>query len=171
MTRNESAASPIVSSMSREIWDSDPSPYLQVHQLWEKGAAGRFAPDWHDLDLVADVPKFIQFFVVTDILSDGDHRFRLCGSGHVKHHGEDLTGRLLSEDKNQWRREHLENDYAAVVALRQPRVFEVTYEDVMEPVLVYRAPLSRDGEHVTGVLSFLFRDDTSPKISAWYFRY
>lgn len=150
--------------------DACESPAIvQFHAYWNQCRGDKWAPSWSDIDLL-DIPAgMIRYVIVCDVLEDGDYYFRYWGSGHAAYHNMDFSQKNLSDMQFPWAKDALGFQYGHVVETKKPWVFLVSYENLRRPVPSYRAPLSNDGETVTGLLSFVPRQDVENELRAWHF--
>lgn len=164
-----SDTSPIRSRVEGDPADHIDEAIVLFHAYWLSKANGRFAPAWSEIDL-SDMPaEYIPYIVVCDVVPGGDYRFRYWGRGHADYYGVDYTGKLLSTLEPAWAQEHLRIQYDRTVEIARPVAFTIEYRDLEQPAYSYRAPLSDDGERVTGIFSIADRKTVRDSVRAWYF--
>ncbi len=161
--------SPITGVEPEPVGKDTPTAVAQFHAYWVSRCGNGWAPRWADIDLLDISPEMIRYVVVSDILGDGDLYFRYWGSGHAMYYDMDYSHRKLSDMHFSWLEELLRYQYDHVIATRKPWVFKVRYVNLDGSFPSYRAPLSNDGETVTGVISFVPRQDVESELRAWHF--
>lgn len=164
-----SEPSPIRSRVEGDPADHVDEAIVLFHAYWLSKANGRFAPAWSEIDLSELPPDLLPYVIVCDVLPDNDYRFRYWGRGHADYYGEEYSGRLLSDLKPDWAQEHLRVQYDRVVETGRALAYTIEYQELAQPVYSYRAPLSDDGETVTGIFSVVDRKTVRDSMRAWYF--
>lgn len=164
-----SERNPIRSRIEADPADHIDEAMVLVHAYWLSKAAGRFAPKWSEISLLELPAPYIPYVIVCDVIPGPDYQFRYWGRGHADYYGEDYTGRKLSDIRPDWAQEHLRVQYDRVVETRRALVYDIEYEDMSKVVYSYRAPLSDDGENVTGIFSVVDRKIVRDSMRAWYF--
>lgn len=164
-----SESNPIRSRIEEDPAEHIDEAIVLFHAYWLSKAKGRVAPAWSDLDLTDLPPVYIPYAIVCDVLPEDDYHFRYWGRGHTDYYGMDYTGQPLKNVMPLWAQENLRHQYDRVVELRAPRVFTTEYENLSIPVYSYRAPMSDDGERISGIFSIVDRKDVRDSMRAWYF--
>lgn len=164
-----SERNPIRSRIEADPADHIDEAMVLVHAYWLSKANGRFAPTWADINLFELPAPYIPYVIVCDVLPKKDYRFRYWGRGHTDYFGEDYTGRFLTDISPDWAQDHLRTQYDRVVEARLPLAYNIEYENLPTTVYSYRAPLSDDGENITGIFSVVDRKIVRDSMRAWYF--
>ncbi len=164
-----SDGSPIFRIDPEPVGDGTPSSVVTFHEYWQSRRGDSWAPRWADIDLTEIPPPMLPYVVVCDVLSDGDLFFRYWGSGHANYYVREFSHKKLSDMHFPWLEEILRYQYQHVIDTRRPWVFQVHYHNLDAPVPSYRSPLSNDGERVTGLLSFVPREDVETALRAWHY--
>jgi hypothetical protein len=119
---------------------------------WESIRGGRAMPRRSDID-PAQIPRLLPFVMLVDVLVDPlDFRFRLVGTEIDAITTSGLRGQRFSENPRLARNSNIWNDYAAVIATRQPRTGPVDYigtDRFVRDVRHCLMPLSENGETVS----------------------
>jgi hypothetical protein len=128
----------------------------RIYEYWLTKAASDRMPSRQDIKLPELRDLAPQIFIVDVLTGPLQFRFRLFGSHLVELAGQDLTGRILSEDAGNSRANQVYADYKSVVETCQPRFDQrVQVEwlgrryDSYERIIM---PLSQDGQTVTMLL-------------------
>ncbi len=137
----------------------NPVPDFEVVlAYWHSQRGDAFAPSWQTFDLMELPPHLMPACMVVDIpTDDGPLRYRYFGSAIAASHGFELTGKTSDDIESTRLRNHIVNQYRAIVEGRRPRLFAseiYVKQGVPKRDLLLRLPLSDDGETVTAVVSF-----------------
>lgn len=129
-------------------------PLGQVFELWKQWAAGRSAPMWRDVDMLALPPELIPQTVVVDIVDGGeDFRYRFWGTGYADHYGIDETGNLLSESIGPSFIEATFKQLHDVMTQNRPVAFEVSIRTTLTHTLQHKVNLRLPIEGTPGNVS------------------
>ena len=128
-----------------------------THGYWEERRAGRLAPAWKDIDLIALPPALVPRVCVVDVVTGPlDFLYRFWGTQITDMHRYDLTGRSVRLLTPQSYAETVFRQYAEVVESTEPRSF-ITEVPLADGRFTFyatiRLPLSSDGRTVDRVLS------------------
>ncbi len=126
-----------------------------LFDYWNRKRGQRFAPGRRDIDpadLVSVLPRILLF----DVIDGGrDFRVRLAGTDTFGLHGEEITGRLVSEFWPPAFRDSVLAAYRNLIHMRQAEYARVDYTVAGHSAGGYhvlRLPLSEDGESVSMIL-------------------
>lgn len=123
--------------------------------LWNRKAAGRFAPARADIDWLEMPMDVVPRIIIVDVLGPPlDFQYRFFGTWHVQCHGRDLTGTCVSEYAEPDYRAFVLKEYAGVVGARQPTlsVVAMTLKDLPYTCEILRLPLSSDAVDVDKIM-------------------
>ncbi|MDA0703717.1 MAG: PAS domain-containing protein [Proteobacteria bacterium] len=134
------------------------TPRLQeVHAYWIALKGERFAPRPDEIRPEGLRPNVMPFVVLTDILREPfDLRFRLIGTAIVDAHGIELTGTPVADLRPREYADLVWRQYLDLLRERAPQVFGIETlgrEERWSRQVVFRAPLSSDGETIDTVLA------------------
>lgn len=129
-------------------------PLWDVFELWKQWAAGRAAPTWRDVDMLALPAEIIPQTVVVDALNGGeDFRYRFWGTGYADHYGIDETGRLLSRSVGPSFIEATFKQLHDVMSQHRPIAFEVSIRTTLTKTLQQKINLRLPIEDTPGRVS------------------
>jgi len=133
-------------------------PLGKVFELWKQWAAGRSAPTWRDVDMLALPPELIPQTVVVDIVNGGeDFRYRFWGTGYADHYGIDETGKLLSQSIGPSFIEATFKQLQDVMTQNRPIAFEVSIRTTLTNTLQHkinlRLPIEDSPDHVSNIMT------------------
>lgn len=129
-------------------------PLWQVYELWKTWAAGKNAPIWQDVDMLALPPEIIPQTVVVDVVDGGeDFRYRFWGTGYADHYGIDETGNLLSRSIGPSFIEATFKQLHDVIAQNRPIAFEVSISTTLTRTVQRKINLRLPIEDVVGKVS------------------
>lgn len=139
--------------------DTELSPILRDALVtWHSLRGDRELPPWSVQHFLEFPPKLLSLAVLAtyDGASDG-FRVRYWGSHRYDLHGEDYTGRLVSEIGPECIGEKLRNEYAEVRRARRPLKVHSQFKSRSQGEIrkyMLRLPFASEGEAVDGILSF-----------------
>ena len=140
------------------------SPALQrLHADWEARRRGRELPARADFDPL-DLRYILGYLNVVEVLRDPVRfRYRLFGTGMVRHTGVEMTGRLVGDYPDPAVAEHVHRRYAETMTLRRPTVVQHRRPPANDRTLLYESlvlPLSSDGAEIDMLMAgFAFSAD------------
>lgn len=127
-------------------------------RYWNDLRADAFAPGWRDFDLMQIPAALLPYTIVADLhLDQGYVGYRYYGSGMAELHGFELTGKTSNDLQPPGLRAHIVAQYREVAEARRPLLFAtdiVVKQGIRMRHLVFRLPLSNDGETVSNVVTF-----------------
>ena len=150
-------------------WAEDRARLRRLEALWQVKRGGRTLPSRADFD-PNELKRHLSSLFITEVLDDGDFRYRLIGTAVTRAMGRDVTGLRLTEAYRPQDAAHMLGLYRKLCQKRVPvwragrtRWSEVDYS-LFEVVFM---PLGADGETVDQVLSSIsFSPETSDAVEA-----
>ena len=129
----------------------------EVHRYWSELRGRRVAPRLEEVQPEGFARSSLPYVVLTDVLQEPfDLRFRLCGTGIEDAHGVKLTGTSVADLRPREYGDLIWRQYLDLLRERVPHAFGIetlNEAEVWSRQLVYRAPLSSDGEVIDAVLA------------------
>lgn len=150
---------------TREI-SIDQPPTAEIDacvQGWRRWRGGLHMPVWRGSGILLDLPPAVMpFTLIADVKSDPlDFIYRYWGSGFVRMHGFDLTGKSCREIEPRSFAQTVFDVQAEVCQRRAPVLYAGETLSKGRTVLkefVIRLPLSDDGKTVTKIMSIVWMD-------------
>jgi hypothetical protein len=150
-------------------WAADKARLRRLLALWEAKRAGRRLPARADFDPL-ELKEHLSSLFITEVLPDGDFRYRLIGTAVTRAMRRDITGHRVSESYLEPDAKPLLALYRKICARREPlwRAGRMRWNDedynLFEAVFL---PLGADGETVDQVLaSISFSAETNDAVEA-----
>ncbi|MBT6116385.1 MAG: PAS domain-containing protein [Rhodospirillaceae bacterium] len=148
-------------------------PRLQeVFDYWTALRGERFAPRPEEIRPEGFAPSILPFVVLTDVLREPfDLRFRLVGTAIVDAHGIELTGTSVADLRPREYADLIWRQYLDLLRERAPHVFGIETlgsEERWSRQVVFRAPLSSDGEAIDSVLAVDIHEGDTEALNALF---
>ena len=152
-----------------DSWTTDRARSRRLEALWDEKRAGRSLPSRADFD-PRELKEHLSHLFITEVLGDGDFRYRLIGTAVTRAMGRDITGLRVSEAYLDADAKPLLALYGKICRKRAPlwragrmRWNEEDYK-LFEAVFL---PLGADGQTVDQVLaSISFSAETNDAVES-----
>ena len=135
---------------------------LVVYQHWDTRRAASIGPTWRELEFEALPPAIIPWCVVMDVNDQEPHLvYRFWGTGRVNVHGQEMTGKAVSDFKPAKVSNAIIKECEALIATKLPQLFRKQYinsKDIEVTINTVRLPISDDGKNVTKIISYALGD-------------
>jgi hypothetical protein len=136
---------------------------LVVYQHWDTRRGARIGPTWSEFEFETLPPSIIPWCVVMDVNAEEPRLvYRFWGTGRVSIHGQEMTGKSVSDFKPSKISAAIFKECNTLIATKLPQLFRKQYlnaQGIEVTINTVRLPISEDGKNVTKIISYALGDE------------
>ena len=143
------------------------SGHTQVLAYWNLLKGEKFAPSWAEFDMMKIPFHLLPSTNIVDIIDGGrDYLFRFYGTRLCEIHGEELTGKFISDLQPQSIADAIRGSYELSLEKRIPMAqrTDTGASTLVKFQVSLRLPLSDDGETISHLVSIVEYDQDTREL-------